>query len=309
MTGRSAAKTPAKPVWLSDVDIRIIRTIATHHYMTAKDITYSVYEPTSLTYVRSRAARLAGCADHIPNQYLYRFSRPHTDPGRSEKVFTVGTKGRDLLASLQGVDDMDRRFRPYKLQALRYSFLFHALLLSRFVAAATFWSRQQSDYDLVETRLHYDLARHRRLTSITMQGTPVSVIADAFLCFERLADGVQYPILFESECGTEAGRTFRQHVRNRLAYLQSPQYEELAETSAGRVCYLTIGQHPTYKETRRAAMQRFTQDVLAELDMAHWASVFLFASVDYNHLFQTPLFDQPMWYHPNSQTPVSLLPL
>ncbi len=99
-------KDTAKPAWLSDVDIRIIRTIATHHYMTAKDIAYSVYEPTSLTYVRSRAARLAGCADHIPNQYLYRFSRPHTDPGRSEKVFTVGTKGRELLASLQGVDDI-----------------------------------------------------------------------------------------------------------------------------------------------------------------------------------------------------------
>jgi hypothetical protein len=309
MTGRSAAKTPAKPVWLSNVDIRIIRTIATHHYMTAKDIAYSVYEPTSLTYVRSRAARLAGCADHIPNQYLYRFSRPHTDPGRSEKVFTVGTKGRDLLASLQGVDDMDRRFRPYKLQALRYSFLLHALLLSRFIAAGTFWSRQQSEYDLVESHLHYELAKNRRLTSITLQGKPVSVIADAFLCFERVADGSRFPLLFEADCGTESGRTFRQHVHNRLAYLQSPQYEQLAKTSAGRVCYLTIGQHPRYKETRRTAMQRFTQDVLAELDMAHWASVFLFASVDYHHLFQTPLFDQPRWYHPDSQTPVSLLPL
>jgi hypothetical protein len=144
---------------------------------------------------------------------------------------------------------------------------------------------------------------------MTLQGKTVSVIPDAFLCFERVADGARYPLLFEADCGTEPGRTFRAHARNRLAYLQSPQYEQLAKTSAGRLCYLTIGQHPRYRETRRAAMQRFTQNVLAELKMTEWASVFLFASVDYTHLFQTHLFDEPVWYHPDSQTPVSLLPL
>jgi hypothetical protein len=306
MTKRSAANATNQPLWLSDVDVKLIRTIATYKYMSALDLAYFHYAPASHTYVRSRLSKLAGRKDHCSNQYLYRFSRPQTEPGRSEKIFALGRKGRELIASLQGVDDVDTRYRPYKLQALSYPFLFHALLLSRFVTAGMFWSRQQSEYDLVEVRLTYELARNRRLTSIAIQGKAVSVIADAFLCFERVADGARFPLLFEADCGSEAGRHFRQHIRNRLAYIQSPQYEELAKTRAVRVCYLTTGQVPQYKEIRRAAMQRWAQEVFAETKMEHWAPVFFFASVDYNHLYQSPLFDQSQWYHPNSQTPVSL---
>jgi hypothetical protein len=54
-------------------------------------------------------------------------------------------------------------------------------------------------------------------------------------------------------------------------------------------------------------MQRYTQGVLAAAKLQKWASLFLFAAVDYNHLYQTPLFDEPLWYPPNSQTPEHLL--
>jgi hypothetical protein len=308
MIQRSAANTPTTSLWLSDVDVQLIQTIATFKYMSTKDVIFSHFAPSSLTYGRKRLSRLSGGADHVPNQYLYRFTRPHTEAGRSENIFVVGTKGWDLLAEVQGVENVDGRATPYRVKSLSYSFLQHALLLTRFVVAATLWSRRQTAYALTETLLSYELCRQPALTSMTQQGQTVSVIPDAFLCFERVADGTRYPLLFEADCGTEPGRTFRAHARHRLAYLQSPQYEQLAKTSAGRICYLTIGQHPRYKHTRRAAMQRFTQDVLAELEMTEWASVFLFASVDYTQLFQAPLFDQPVWYHPDSQTSLSLLP-
>ena len=220
-------------------------------------------------------------------------------------MFAVGSKGWELLSSIQGVDEMDARYRVYKLQNFSFSFLRHALLLSRAVVAATYWSRRQTDYTLVQANLSYELAGSD-LTSITVDDKTVSVIPDAFLCYERVADGACYPLILEVDCGTESGRQLRQSVRARLAYIQSPQYKELAGTNACRICYLTIGQFPRYKASRRAAMQRWTQDLLTELNMQHFAPVFLFAACDYDQLYQTPLFDQPVWYHPDSQTPVPL---
>jgi hypothetical protein len=303
----SSAQTPPALLLLSAVDVQLIQTIAKYKYMSAKDIAYFHYEPTSLTYVRRRASRLAGGADHV-NSYLYRFSRPHTEPGRSEKIYAVGIKGWELIASLHGSAAVDERTKPYKLQALSYPFIFHALLLSRFIAAGTFWSRQQTNYTLVDARPCYELGKNRALTSITVQGKAVSVIGDAFLCFERIADGMRFPLLFEADCGTETGRHLRHHVRNRLAYIQSPQYEEFAKTRAARVCYLTTGLFPRYKESRRVAMQRWALEVLTELGLDHWASVFLFASVDYETMYDQPhrLFTEPVWYKPDEPDPVPL---
>jgi hypothetical protein len=72
MPKRSAANIPTTSVWLSDVDVQLIQTIAIHKYMSALDVAYYHYEPTSHTYVRARLSRLAGGDDHCPNQYLYR---------------------------------------------------------------------------------------------------------------------------------------------------------------------------------------------------------------------------------------------
>jgi hypothetical protein len=308
MTLRSTANATNQPLWLSDVDVQLIRAIGTYKYMTAMDVTYLLYTPSSLTYVRKRLSRLAGGADQVPGQYLLRFDPPHIGPGRAQKIFTLGVKGLELLANLQGLDEMDSRYRPYKVIGVSYSFLFHALFLSRCVVAAHFWTCQQDEYVLTDARLSYELGKLPALTSISSQGESVSVIADAFLCFERDTDGERFPILFEADLGSETGKQFRQHIRNRLMYIQSPQYEELAKSRAARICYLTTSKILHYMEIRRATMQRWTHEVLTELGMnqKQWLSVFLFASVDYNLIFQAPLFTKLMWYHPGSQTPVSL---
>src|SRR5687768_9509431 len=134
MPKRSAAHTPTTSLWLSDVDVQLIQTIATHKYMSALDLAYYHYEPTSHTYVRARSSRLAGGADHCPNQYLYRFNPPHTNTGRSEKIFAVGTKGWELLAEIQADAAEASRSVPPRAYKLSYAFVQHALLLSRFIA-------------------------------------------------------------------------------------------------------------------------------------------------------------------------------
>jgi hypothetical protein len=55
------------------------------------------------------------------------------------------------------------------------------------------------------------------------------------------------------------------------------------------------------------ALQGWTRELLCELKLEDWADVFRFATVDYDTLYTAPLFDAPVWYRPDSQTPLPLL--
>jgi hypothetical protein len=54
-------------------------------------------------------------------------------------------------------------------------------------------------------------------------------------------------------------------------------------------------------------MCAWTSEVLADLHLENWSSIFRFASVEFDQLYSTPLFeDEPGWYMPYSPTPVPL---
>jgi hypothetical protein len=72
------------------------------------------------------------------------------------------------------------------------------------------------------------------------------------------------------------------------------------------IAYITIGDLPEYRETRRKAMCAWAQQVLAELHMENWSHIFHFASVEFDQLYTAPLFDEPVWYRPDLPTPVPL---
>jgi hypothetical protein len=55
-------------------------------------------------------------------------------------------------------------------------------------------------------------------------------------------------------------------------------------------------------------MALWTKEVLTELRKESWADVFRFASLDFGSLFDLTLFEKPVWYRPDSPTPVPLLP-
>jgi hypothetical protein len=55
-------------------------------------------------------------------------------------------------------------------------------------------------------------------------------------------------------------------------------------------------------------MCAYTQEVLADLHMENWSNIFRITSVEYDQLFTTPLFDEPVWHRPDSPTPVPLFP-
>src|SRR5213080_2389892 len=122
-----------KPFILTRRMEEILKIIHFYRYMTALDVTYLLYSPSSRAFVRKILAPLAGGADFKPNQYLYRFKLPHTSTGNTERVYTLGHRGRDFLVS-QGIP-VDWHFQPFKAKNLSYNQIVHDLVLTRFCVA------------------------------------------------------------------------------------------------------------------------------------------------------------------------------
>jgi hypothetical protein len=171
--------TPARqsPLTLTHRDEEMLKVLYDYRYMTAEDMAYLRFSPKSLSYVRRCLARLAGGADLQPHTYLCRLQLPKLGPGRLERVFTLGAKGRDYLVRQMGVP-VDWYFRPSK--PIGFSHLTHALLQTRVVVAASYFSRQQQQFRLTHSRLSYGLSR-----------LGLSVIPDAWLVFEDCGGSIK----------------------------------------------------------------------------------------------------------------------
>jgi hypothetical protein len=68
---------------------------AFQRFMTALDVATCVYTRSQLGKVRNVLAELCGGADFQKRAYLYRFQLPGR--GNSERVYTLGSRGRDFL--------------------------------------------------------------------------------------------------------------------------------------------------------------------------------------------------------------------
>jgi hypothetical protein len=230
---------------------------------------------------------------------------PTSSIGSSEKIYTLGSKGRDFLANEMRLP-VDWWYRPYKVKHLSYSQVIHNLTLTRFLVAAHAWAAKQPDFKLVRTRICYELAREAATVEINKEGKveKLKVIPDAWIEFER-NDGKKFPILLEVDRGMEHGKKYMSHVRSRIEFIRSGAYKKMFQTDAVLIAYMTTGDLPEYRETRRKAMCRWTQEVLDELHMENWSNIFRFSSVQFDQLYTTPIFDE-LWYQPNSPTPVPL---
>jgi hypothetical protein len=279
------------PLFLTPRDEDILRAVYNFRYMTAKDVAYRLFSPTILNYVRNRLSRLSGGTDLAAHTYLCRSSLP----GTGEKIFTLGAKGRDFLAREAGLT-VDFYFRPYRLPHFSFSHLLHALVLTRCLVAAASWSRSQRQYTLSQIRTSYELARIREL----------KVVPDAWLLFER-TDGDRFPILLEIDRGTQHKAPFQQHLKARLEFIRSGEYAKVFGVPAVIIAYATTGQLPTYGETRRQALCHWIMEVLTELKMETWAEIFRVTKLSHAEIYQTPLFDAPVFYRPDTAQPLPLL--
>lgn len=281
-----------------------------YRYVTALDMAHLLYSSSSLTYVRSLLSSLAGGEDGKAAQYLYRFQLPNTSPGNTAKVYTLGSKGRDFLEREFGLP-VEWYYRPHKVKHLSYTQILHGLVLTRTIVAAAAWCAKEPNYTLAKTCISYELAKKPASIAVLKDGGTeiIKVVPDAWMLFERLKNGEHerfIPVLFEIDRGMEFKQKFTHHIRSRIAFIRSGAYKNMFQTDAVLIAYLTTGERPEYRETRRRAMCAWTQDVLADLRMENWSSIFRFASVVFDELYTSPVFDAPVWYRPDSPTPVSL---
>src|SRR5687767_13751493 len=99
---------------LSARDEEILRTVWYYRYMTSLDVLTLFFAKTSQTYNRTLLANLSGNTDLQTHSYLCRFTLPTLPKRSQEKVYVLGSRGRQVLRE-QGFP-VTWYFRPHKLK-------------------------------------------------------------------------------------------------------------------------------------------------------------------------------------------------
>ena len=141
----------------------------------------------------------------------------------------------------------------------------------------------------------------------------VKVIFDAYLLFHKLNNNKHdrfYQIILELDRGTEFKQRYIKAIRARLEFIKdSEAYRRLLgmEPKNVIIAYITTGDRPEYRESRRRAMSDWAaKEVLTQSDLNNLPCSFLFCSVVASEIFNIPLFEAAGWFRAGESSPVSL---
>ncbi len=301
-------KLSASPLILTEPLVRILRATHFYRFLVAQDICRLYWSLSSLTYIRDLLAKLA------MNKYLYRFQLPNVHCGGigAERIYTLGAAGRKFME--KSGYKVDWNYRPHRIKLASYGAVLHNLLLSRTLIAASVWAKKQPNFKLVKTRICYELAREApsiQLTNGKGEREMVKVIPDAYLLFQKLNNNKHerfYQVILEVDRGMEFQKRFVKSIRARLEFKDSAAYSSLFETAPNNViiAYITTGDRPEYRESRRRAMSDWTKKILEQSDSVNLPCSFLFCSVVASEIYNIPLFQGAGWFRPGESSPVSL---
>jgi hypothetical protein len=295
-------RTQRKPVIIPSRDEEILRVIYQYRYMTALDVAWLLFKPTSHTRTGNP---LVPCRWRRFKHSILSLSVRVTG-GRQCPADLYAWRQRPQIPVRRGLPD-HLVLSAYKFGRLTHSHLFHSCLLTRCVVAAHVWARKQSEFHLIQVRFGHALsaAPGRRVGNGEAKTAPV--IPDAWLLFERVSNGNQLPVMLELDRGREQQKRFKDHIRSRIKFIEDGSYTRLFGSRSVGIYYATTGEIPAYRDTRCQTMRRWTNEVLAELGKQNWAGVFRFASTVYQDLYDLTLFEKPVWYRPDSSEPLSFL--
>lgn len=288
----------------------ILRAVYTYRYVTALDMCSLFFAPSSIAYVRGILTALAGGGDGVENEYLYRFALGEARAGNRMRVYTLGSRGRDLFKMELGVP-VAWYFRPDKVRHLSFGQLMHSLILTRFLIAAAKWARERPDCRLVEMRTCYELGGGDPGVERAGEGKKerTKVIPDGWLLFEMQRSGEWFfsPVMLEIDRGTAYRHKFKEHIATRLEFIKAGgEYARLFGRREVVIAYLTSGDTEGFRESRRRAMCAWAMEVLKERNKGAWAPVFRFAGVSFEEMYEGRVFDEPVWYVPGEERPVGL---
>jgi Replication-relaxation len=310
---RSSRKKKPREVVITSRYEEILQSVHQLRYVTALDIARLFYSPTSLNHVREQLSLLAGQKDYAQGHYLFRFPLPNTRIGNTEKIYTLGSKGRAYLQT-QGMV-VDWYFRPYKVASMTYQNCLHALTLTRFLVAAQVFCKKSQEWEVTKLQTEYELKKEiaeekaKQHAATIALNTPkgeeaVTVIPDAWLQFHHPEKKHAWqPVMLEIDRGTEQQKFFKKHVRARLLFLANGGYKKLFGTNKGVIAYATTG-----NQTRLQSMRTWTHEVATELNLKPLGLRFRFCSLTPSwEQDEIRLFLAPLWCRALDKHPVPLL--
>jgi hypothetical protein len=167
---------------------------------------------------------------------------------------------------------------------------------------------------LADIRLCYELARELGKEAAENEGlpAPVLVVPDGWLNVECLGaengDHKNYlPLWLEIDRGTEFRLRFQQHVADRIEFIRSEKYAQFFGEEAVRIAYATLGSRDALLSSRLSAMRSWTEEVLKDLELTDWKTVFYFTTLVYEDIYNLKHFSDAVWYTPGDPTPKRLL--
>ena len=305
-----AVKRDIEPVVLNRDDEEILKAVHYYRFMTALDVAHLIFSPSALRRVRDSLVRLCGGDDFQGNQYLYRFRMPKTQAGNPERIYTLGSRGREFLVQELG-ESINWHVRPEKGIHLGFSQLMHNLVLTRVLVAARKWADGQPDFRLIEVRICYEMSGSAAATGGERQGKSdhVSVIPDAWLLFEKLKNGVReyvFPVLLEIDRGTMYRQRLKRHILSRIEFVGSGEYGRVFGQEAVVIAYATTGATGEMQDGRRKALCAWTMEALKDSGRESWTEVFRFCSLAYGDIYESGFLENLAWYRPDSEKPMNL---
>jgi hypothetical protein len=290
--GRGAVQAP---LIVTAKDIQILRFLAMVRVGTAKDVAYALASRGSLTTIRSRLTTLAGGADYQPRCVLYRFPLPSVN-GNPERAYCVGQKGFAHLASELGWS-RERSIKLYKARVVSHRLLRHTLAVTSCVASARMFARSRPDLSLRDCLLSDELGR----VSPTLP-----VIPDMWMRWEKPEAGRTLGLWVEVDCATEWQAAWAKIFRARVDFIRSGGCERTFGVPRVLLCYVVVGQTAQAGEIRRQTLCRWAIAVLKAREVEKWTRIVRVTSVLLDEVYEQGLFEKPVWYRPDSDTPVPL---
>jgi hypothetical protein len=302
-------KLSTSPLILTEPQARVLHATHFYRFLCAQDICNLHWSSNSITYVRDLLANLA------KHKYLYRFQLPSVHSGGigAERIYTLGAAGRKFME--KSGFKIDWVYKPHRIKLASYGAALHNLLLSRILIAASVWAKNQPNFKLVKTRICYELAREApsiQLINGKGEREMVKVIFDAYLLFQKLNNNKHerfYQVILELDRGTEFQKRFVKSIRARLEFIKdSGAYKRLLgmEPKNVIIAYITTGDRPEYRESRRRAMSDWAMNIISQSDLNNLPCPFLFCSVVASEIYNIPLFEGAGWFKPGESSPVSL---
>jgi hypothetical protein len=297
-----------KPYVLGESSEAVLRAVHFYRYMTALDVTHLLYSPRSITRVRSLLAKMCGGEDFLGGEYLYRFRVPNVTGGNAERIYILGSRGREFLES-EGLS-VSWYHRPEVAKRLSFTQVTHNLGVTRFLVAAHSWAKTDPGLSLAEARICYELAGVSVEVEEKGRREKVSVVPDGWLLFKRFVKGkvpVECPILVEIDRGTMYRERFKKHILSRVEFVRSGGYKRMFGREAVLIAYATTGATGEAQEGRRKTLCQWTREALKDAGRESWTRQFRFHSMSLGEVYKRPPFEGKVWYQPDrEESPVGL---